>query len=295
MNVFAQALISGFVIGSIYAIMTVGLTLVYGCLRTLNMAQGSFGMVGAYAAWLAYDSLGLPPVGGLFVAAIAAGLVGILTHLVSVQPLLGRKDIDFEMTAYISTLVVSIILTSAAILLFGPRTKAIPPLVEGRLHLFGSVGVDWHALIMAGIAFASLAVLSLFLSGTKHGLSILAVAQDLDAARLMGVRTSMVYLLTMALAGVVGGIAGVLLAPLYFVSPVAGDLPLLKGLIIAIFAGLGSFKGTVYGALAIGLAESFISAYVGAKWSLPILFGLIVIVMMVRPYGLYGKPEEERL
>jgi branched-subunit amino acid ABC-type transport system permease component len=295
MNVLAQALISGLVIGSIYAVMTIGLTLVYGCLRTLNMAQGSFGMIGAYAAWLGFTKLGLDPWFGLVLAALAAAAVGILTHLVAVQPLLGHKDIDFEMTAYISTLVVAIILTNTAILVFGARNKAIPPLVEGRLHLFGSVGLDWHAVIMAGIAFASLAALSLFLSRTRHGLSILAVAQDLEAARLMGVKTSMVYLLTMALAGVVGGIAGVLLAPLYFVSPISGDLVLLKGLIVAIFAGLGSFKGTVYGALAIGLVESFVSAYIGAVWSLPILFALIVIVMIVRPYGLFGKPEEERL
>ena len=295
MNIFAQAIISGLVIGSIYAVMTIGLTLVYGCLRTLNMAQGSFGMIGAYAAWLGLTKLGLDPWFGLILAALAAAAFGMLTHVVAVQPLLGRKDIDFEMTAYISTLVVSIILTNAAILVFGARNKAIPPLFEGRLHLFGSVGLTWHSIIMAAIAFASLAVLSLFLSRTRHGLSITAVAQDLDAARLMGVKTSMVYLLTMALAGVVGGIAGVLLAPLYFVSPISGDLPLLKGLIVAIFAGLGSFKGTVYAALAIGLVESFVSAYVGAIWSLPILFVLIVMVMLVRPYGLFGKPEEERL
>jgi branched-chain amino acid transport system permease protein len=295
MDTFVQAIISGLVFGAIYAIMTMGLTLVYGCLRTLNMAQGSFGMVGGYAAWLVTTQAGAPQIVGLVAGAVAAAAVGVFTHFISVKPLVGRKDVDFEMTAYISTLVVAISLSAAIILLFGARNKAIDPLIDGRLRIFGSVTVAWQQIAVAVIAFLCLGGLSLLLNRSRHGLSIMAVAQEFDAARLMGVKAKRVYYVTMALAGLLGGIAGVLLAPLYFVSPSAGDLPILKGLTVAVVAGLGSIRGTVYAALLIGLIEALVATYVGSLWALPVLFGIIVVFMIVRPYGLLGKPEEERL
>jgi branched-chain amino acid transport system permease protein len=295
METLVQALISGLVFGAIYAIMTMGLTLVYGCLRTLNMAQGACGMVGGYAAWVITTDMGAPPIVGLFVGALAAAGIGILTHFISIKPLVGRKDIDFEMTAYISTLVVAIMFSAAIILLFGARNKAIDPLVEGRLHVFGTVTVAWQQVAVAVVAFICLGGLSLMLSRSRQGLSIMAVAQQFDAAKLMGVPAGRVYWVTMALAGLLGGIAGVLLAPLYFVSPSAGDLPILKGLTVAVVAGLGSIRGTIYAAFIIGLIEALVATYVGSLWSLPVLFALIVVFMIVRPYGLFGKPEEERL
>ncbi len=295
MDTLAQAIISGLVFGAIYAIMTMGLTLVYGCLRTLNMAQGAFGMVGGYAAWVITTDMGAPPIVGLVVGAIAAAGVGMLTHFISIRPLVGRKDIDFEMTAYISTLVVAIIFSAAIILMFGARNKAIEPLIDGRLTVFGTVTVAWQQIAVAVVAFLCLGGLSLMLSKTRQGLSIMAVAQQFDAAKLMGVPAGRVYWVTMALAGLLGGIAGVLLAPLYFVSPSAGDLPILKGLTVAVVAGLGSIRGTIYAAFIIGLIETLVATYVGSLWSLPVLFAIIVVFMVVRPYGLFGKPEEERL
>lgn len=295
MNTFVQAVISGLIMGSVYAVMTMGLTLVYGCLRSLNMAQGVYGVAGGYVAWLVVPELGLPPIVGLVAAALGGAVLGLLTFVLAIRPLLGRKDIDLEMNAYISTLVVSIMLVSAATIVFGARNKAIPPLIDGSIRVFGWVRVTWHLVLIAVVALAILGALSWFLNKTRHGLSIMAVAQQMDAARLVGVPVSRVYVGVMALAGALGGVAGVLLAPLYFVSPVAGDLPLLKGLIIAIFAGLGSIRGTIWAALILGLFESFASTYISTMWSLPLLFVLIVIVMLVRPYGLFGKPEEERL
>jgi len=295
MDTLAQAIISGLVFGAIYAIMTMGLTLVYGCLRTLNMAQGAFGMVGGYAAWVITTDMGAPPIVGLVVGALAAAGVGMLTHFISIKPLVGRKDIDFEMTAYISTLVVAIIFSAAIILMFGARNKAIEPLIDGRLTVFGTVTVAWQQIAVAVVAFLCLGGLSLMLSKTRQGLSIMAVAQQFDAAKLMGVPAGRVYWVTMALAGLLGGIAGVLLAPLYFVSPSAGDLPILKGLTVAVVAGLGSIRGTIYAAFIIGLIETLVATYVGSLWSLPVLFAIIVVFMVVRPYGLFGKPEEERL
>jgi branched-chain amino acid transport system permease protein len=292
---FIQALVSGFVMGSIYALMTVGMTLIYGTLRTLNMALGAMVIVGGYASWMLFDSLGWGPVAGIVVASIVAFAFGVFTQQVAVRPLIGRKGFDFEMTAFISTFALAIVLSNLALRIYGARNKAVPPVVRGRLHLLDGVSVSYHSLILAAIAIGTLVALGLFLSKTRYGLGIGAVAQQLDAARLMGIPVNRVYNLTMGVSSALAGVAGVLLGSIFFVSPNSGDLPLLKALIVAIFGGLGSVRGTIAAAYIIGLLEALISLYFGVKWSLPVLFVVIIVVLLIRPTGLYGKPEEARL
>jgi branched-subunit amino acid ABC-type transport system permease component len=295
MSAFLQAVVSGVVTGSIYALMTVGMTLIYGTLRTLNMAHGSMVMIGGYVAWMVFDTLGLGPLAGVVAAVVVAFAFGIVIQQVAVQPLIGRPGVDFEMTAFISTFAVTIVLSNLALEIYGARNKAVPPVIHGRLHLLEGVSVSWHSLVMAGVAVASLLALGVFLSKTRYGLAISAVAQQHDAARLMGIPAQRVYNLTMGVASALAAIAGVLLASVFFVSPNAGDLPLLKALIVAIFGGLGSVRGTILAAYIIGLVEALVSLYLGVKWSLPFLFFSIMVVMLIRPTGLLGKPEEARL
>jgi branched-chain amino acid transport system permease protein len=167
--------------------------------------------------------------------------------------------------------------------------------IHGRFHLVEGVSVSWHSMVMALVAVTTLLALGLFLSRTRYGLGITAVAQQLDAARLMGVPDQRVYNLTMGVSSALAAIAGVLLASVFFVSPNAGDLPLLKALIVAIFGGLGSIRGTILSAYIIGLLEALVSTYLGVRWSLPVLFVVIMVVMLIRPTGLLGRPEEARL
>lgn len=295
MSTFVQGIVSGLVTGSIYALMTVGMTLIYGTLRTLNMAHGSMVMLGGYVSWMLFDALGLGPVPGMLAAVVVAFLFGQAIQRVAVRPLIGRQGVDFEMTAFISTFAVTIVLSNLALQLYGARNKAVPPVIAGRLSLFAGVTVSWHSVVMAAVAVGTLVALALFLSRTRYGLAISAVAQQLDAARLMGIPAERVYSLTMGVSSGLAAIAGVLLASVFFVSPNAGDLPLLKALIVAIFGGLGSVRGTIYAAYVIGLLEALISTYLGVKWSLPGLFLIIMVVMLVRPTGILGKPEEARL
>ena len=295
MSAFVQAVVSGLVTGSIYALMTVGMTLIYGTLRTLNMAHGSMIMIGGYVSWMLFDGLGWGPIPGMVAAAVVAFAFGVAIQQVAVRPLIGRPGVDFEMTAFISTFAVTILLANLALRFYGARNKAVPPVVHGRLHLLEGVSVSWHSLVMAAIAVGTLIGLGAYLSKTRYGLAISAVAQQLDAARLMGIPVQRVYNLTMGVSSALAGIAGVLLASVFFVSPNAGDLPLLKALIVAIFGGLGSVRGTILAAYIIGLAEALVSLYFGVKWSLPLLFLAIMIVMLVRPTGLLGKSEEARL
>jgi branched-subunit amino acid ABC-type transport system permease component len=295
MSAFLQAVVSVLVTGSIYALMTVGMTLIYGTLRTLNMAHGSMVMIGGYVAWMVFDTLGLGPLVGILAAVLVAFAFGVVIQQVAVRPLIGRPGVDFEMTAFISTFAVTIVLSNLALEIYGARNKAVPPVIHGRLHLLEGVSVSWHSLIMAGVAVASLLALGVFLSKTRYGLAISAVAQQHDAARLVGIPAQRVYNLTMGVASALAAIAGVLLASVFFVSPNAGDLPLLKALIVAIFGGLGSVRGTILAAYIIGLVEALVSLYLGVKWSLPFLFLSIMVVMLIRPTGLLGRPEEARL
>jgi branched-chain amino acid transport system permease protein len=295
MSEFLQAVVSGLVTGSIYAVMTVGMTLIYGTLRTLNMTQGSMVMIGGYVAWMVFDGLGWGPILGGIAAAVVGFAFGVAIQQAAIRPLIGRRGVDFEMTAFISTFAVAIVLSNVALRMYGARSKAVPPVIHGRLHLFEGISVSWHSLLMAGIAVGTLFALGAFLSKTRYGLAISAVAQQLDAARLMGIPAQRIYNVTMGVSSALAAIAGVLLASVFFVSPNAGDLPLLKALIVAIFGGLGSVRGTILAAYIIGLAEALVSLYFGVKWSLPLLFLSIMIVMLVRPTGLLGKPEEARL
>lgn len=295
MNLLLQTLVSTIVQGSMLALITIGMSLVYGTLRVLNMAQGVMVMVGAMAAFLAVDGLGVSPWVSILFAVAATFLLGMITYGVGVSRLIGRAGVDFEMTAFISTFAIASIVQNVIQLIYGPRQKNFPVLLEGRITLVEGVSITWHQVLTAGIAIVALLLLGLFLSKTKYGLAIVAVAQNLDAARLMGIPARRAYVVTMGLAAALAGLAGVLLAPVYFVSPTMGDLPLLQALIVAIFAGLGSTKGTIIAAYIIGFVQTVVSIYWSSTYALPVLYLLIVVVLIVRPYGIAGKPQEARL
>jgi branched-subunit amino acid ABC-type transport system permease component len=288
-----QAIASGLILGSIYAVMTVGLTLIYGALRTLNMAHGTLAMIGGFVVWIAATTLGLPPVLGFAAAFIVAFALGVVVYRLAVAPIIGHRD--FELVGFIATLAVAIVLQNAMLLVFGARNKAVDPILGGSIQLPMQITISWHQVLTAVVALVVLLLLNLFLTRTRHGLAVVAVAQNLDAARLMGVDVRRIYAGTMGLSAALAAVAGVLLAPIFFVSPNAGDQPLLKAIIVAIFGGLGSVRGTVVAAFAIGLIEAIASLYLGAKYALPALFLVVFVVLAIRPHGLFGLSSEERL
>jgi branched-subunit amino acid ABC-type transport system permease component len=283
------------ILGSIYGLVAIGMTLIYGTLRILDMSQGSMVMVGSFIGWAVLVVAGLNPVLAILAAFIATFGLGALTQLVSVQPLMKRRNaIDFEMVTFITTFAVAMVLTNLALELLGPFQRNVTPVIAGGLTIH-TVDLPYQSVAMAVVSIALMAGLGVFLARSRWGMAIRAVAQDLDAARLMGVPVGKLYPLTMGLASALAGVAGVFLGGLYFASPTAGDLPLLEALIVVIFGGLGSLPGTVYAAYAIGLIQAVAEAVVSVTWSLPILYGVILLVLIVRPYGLLGKPSEARL
>ncbi|MEI7742335.1 MAG: branched-chain amino acid ABC transporter permease [Chloroflexota bacterium] len=290
---FLQAVVSGLTVGSIYAVMTVGLTLIYGALRTLNMAHGTLVMIGGFVVWGMSTVLGLPVIVGTVGAFVVAFALGVLIYRLAVAPLIGHRE--FEMVGFISTLAVSMIIQNVMLVVFGARNKPVDPIVPGSIPLPFQITVTWNQVLMTAVAILVLVALQLFLTRSRHGLAVVAVAQNLDAAKLMGVNARLIYAMTMGISAGLAAVAGVLLAPLYFVSPNAGDLPLLKAIIVAIFGGMGSVRGTIVAAFLIGLVEEMASTYLGAKFALPALFAVVFVTLTIRPNGLFGLSQEQRL
>jgi branched-chain amino acid transport system permease protein len=288
-------LVSTVVLGSIYGLVAIGMTLIYGILRVLDMSQGSMVMVGGFIGWAVMTSAGLSPLLAIAAAFAATFALGVVTQLISVQPLLGRRGIDFEMITFITTFAVAMIMANLALQIAGPAQRSVPPLVDGSVDLYDGVTLSYQSMIMAGVAIALMVTLGLYLTRSRYGIAIRAVAQDLDAARLQGVPIRRVFPLVMGFASALAGIAGVFLAAQYFASPNAGEQPLLIALIVVIFGGLGSLPGAIVAAYAIGLIQATASTLVGTTWALPILYGVILLLLVVRPQGLLGRPMEARL
>jgi len=287
---------NGVVYGSIYGLVAIGMTLIYGTMRILDMSQGSMVMIGSYVGWWALTAHGVNAILALALAFMIAFVFGTATELVSVQPLLGRRnEVDFEMVTFITTFAVAILITNVALQHYGPFQRNVPPIVHGNLKLLNGVSISYHELTMAGVSVALMAALGLFLARTRWGFAIRAVAQDLDAARSLGVPVKQLYPVTMGLASALAGVGGVFLGALYFASPTAGDLPLLQALIVVVLGGLGSLSGTLYAAYLVGLMQAFCEVEIGTTWTLPILYGAILLILVFRPYGLRGTPSETRL
>jgi branched-chain amino acid transport system permease protein len=295
MTDLVSILISTVVLGSIYGLVAVGMTLIYGILRVLDMSQGAMVMVGGFVGWAVMTSAGLSPILAILAAFAATFALGVLTQLVSVQPLLGRPGLDFEMITFITTFAVAMIVSNVALQIAGPAQRNVPALVDGSVEVYNGVSLTYQSMIMAGVAIAIMVGFGLFLARSRWGVAIRAVAQDIDAARLMGVPIRRVFPLVMGFAASLAGIAGVFLAAQYFASPGAGDQPLLIALIVVVFGGLGSLPGAIVAAYAIGLIQATASTLVGTTWALPILYAVILLVLVIRPHGLLGRPAEVRL
>src|SRR5712691_11097661 len=202
-------LVTTVILGSIYGLVAIGMSLIYGTLRILDMSQGSMVMIGSFVAWGVLVLANSNAVFAIVAAFLVTFVMGTFTQLISVQPLMPRRgEIDFEMVTFITTFAVAIVFANLALQIFGPFQKNVPPLSSGGVSIVGQ-DLSYQSILMAGTSIALIAALGLFLARTRWGLAIRAVAQDLDAARLMGVPVGRLYPLTMGLASALAGIAGV--------------------------------------------------------------------------------------
>jgi branched-subunit amino acid ABC-type transport system permease component len=287
---FVQFLYSALVLASIFSAMAMGLSLVWGGLRMLNMAHGGLIMLGAYTAYFASADLGLHPLLGLVLAIVTVAAVAALLYPLVVRPLIGRQGWDINVI--IATVALALLFSQIVLLLFGPKAKSLPKIADGGFDGPAGLFLSYQTLIMAAVSLLSLAALALFLSRMRYGVALRAVAQNLEGAQLLGLPVGRVYVTTLALSGALAALSGVLLASGFlFIEPTMGLDPMLKSLVIVVLGGLGSIKGTLYAAVAAGLVNSGVSTYVGPEWSLPALFAVVIAVLLLRPTGFFGTSE----
>jgi branched-chain amino acid transport system permease protein len=290
---FAEQLINGITLGSIYAIVALGYTLVFGVLDIINMAHGEIFMFGAFIGMTVVTSMGAPLWAGFLGAILATAALGYLLERLALRPLRGRSSVS-HLAPLISTIGVSILLENAAQKLFGAGNHLFEtPFAEIQFHV-GSVPVYLVQAVILGIAVLLMAGLSLWLYRTKAGKALRATAESLETAGILGIDTTRMITATVIIASVMGGIAGVLVGMAFnFINNQMG-LPMgLKGLAIIIFGGMGSVPGAVVGGIILGLSETFAVAYGSSGYRDAIAFFIIIAVLLVKPKGLFGGAAAE--
>jgi len=291
MTDIVQALWGGILTGSIYGLMAVGLTLMWGAVRLLNLAHGALYVVGGYAAWTFVDH-GVPLVLAVALAVVATGAVGYVMFLVVIRPLLGRAM--WDAASIIATVGVATGIQALVLLVYGPQVKKIDPFLSGVYHWEG-VAISRQGIAVTVIALASLLLVYWYLGSSRQGMAIRSVSQNLDAASLMGVSVHRTYAIVVTLGAALAGLAGVVLSSILFLSPSSGFNPMVIALVVTMFGGLGSVKGTIVAAYLTGIFVSVVQVYAGAQYALPGLFLLMMIVIVIRPHGLFGRAPVQRL
>jgi branched-chain amino acid transport system permease protein len=283
-NELIEVLISGITNGSVYAVMAIGMALVYGVTKVFNFAYGSFYSMGGYMAWVVFGAkLGYPLV---FIVVIPALFIaGWLTERLAVRPL--RKKPDWEMMAVMVTLGLALFLDNFYQAIFGPFVKSLPLLVRGQIEVGGFILAEQDITIFI-IAISIMVLFMLFLGKNRLGMAVRAVAQNMTGAQIVGVAKDRIFALTFALSAVLVGTAGILLAPKYFVSPFGGWTILVKAWVITAFGGMGSLKGSLLGAFILGIVEALVGWQFGFTWTMFAWFTVLLITLIVRPQGLFG-------
>lgn len=287
MDQFLQHLLNGLVLGATYALLGIGLTLIFGIMKVVNMAHGELYTLGAYVAYAVVSLLGLNYFGSLLLAAVAGVGIGAVIEWM----LLRRRNLAAIDEVMLIMIGVMIVLQNAELLAWGGVAKAVPSPFSQEPVVFGAVSVSPIRLFVLCTALVLLVAFYLLIERSRLGLSMRATFQDKDAAKIVGVNVSRIYTLTFALGSGLAAVAGALLAPVFVVNPTMGDLASLKAFAIVILGGLGNLAGAALGGFALALIEEFGAGYISTAYRDAIGFLVILLVMMLRPQGLFTMKE----
>jgi branched-chain amino acid transport system permease protein len=284
-----QQFINALSLGCVYALFALGFTLVFGVLGIINLGHGAVFTVGAYAALMAIKHLGLPLGAALAVAMLAAGLAGAAIDALVLKPL--RRRAAPHLIPMIATIGVAIILNNGVQAVFGADNLRFPlgTVPENALHI-GGLSVTVLELAIIALSLALMAALMLVMRRTQLGRALRAIAESPKAARLLGINVERLFFLTSLAAAALGGLAGVLIG-LYSnaIFPLMGQPMLLKGVAVIILGGMGDIRGAMLGGLFLGFAEVLSVAYIGSPMRDAVAFGLLFLILLIRPQGLFGK------
>ena len=294
--IFLTNLINGLSLGSVYAIIALGYTMVYGISKMLNFAHGDVIMVGAYISFCATAYLNMPAWVSVILAMIVCTALGILIEGLAYRPLRGTGSLAVLITA----IGVSYFLQNAALIIWGSAPKVFTSVFSSMgssISLFdGELTVTWEALFTLISAVIIMVGMTLFTGKTKVGKAMRAVSEDNGAAQLMGINVNSTISMTFAIGSALAAIAGVLLCSSYpALMPTTGAMPGIKAFTAAVFGGIGSIPGAMLGGILIGIIEIFGRAYISSELSDAIVFGVLIIVLLVKPTGLLGKKITEKV
>ncbi|MFT8350445.1 branched-chain amino acid ABC transporter permease [Clostridium saccharoperbutylacetonicum] len=283
---FIQQIINGLALGSVYALLALGYTMVYGIIQLINFAHGEIYMIGAFSGFYCASTLKLPLIPTLLVAMAVSALAGIIIEKVAYKPLRNSPRIALLITA----IGVSLFLQNIMRLLVGSNPKPFPDLINAGSINIGAIQIDMKTILMFGVSALLVVLLQFIVYKTKVGKAMRASSQDMEAASLMGINVDNTISLTFAIGSALAGIAGVLVAISYpSITPYMGAMPGLKAFVAAVLGGIGSIPGALVGGLAIGLLETFSKAYISTNFSDAIVFAILIIILLIKPSGLLGK------
>jgi len=291
MSLVVDIIISGVISGSIYALLAIGFSLIFGVARIVNIAHTAFYMVAAYCIYAITNYLGWPVVPAMFIAVIFSVILGMVTYKLLLNPIR-----EHEGAVLIATIAIAMIFEQIMSLIFTGTFLSVPKLVEGFFAVLG-VKIFYQQLLTLCAALAIMLVLLLFLFKTKFGLAIRSTAQDREVANLMGINESYVAMITMGISVGLAAVTGAIVVPLTILEPHMWNPPLIMMMAVVVLGGLGSLKGSFVGAFILGFAEAFVVFVfpMGAFFKGSVALSIMILVLIIRPEGLFGVYfEEER-
>jgi len=291
---FVAHLINGISLGSVYALIALGYTLVYGIAKMLNFAHGDVIMIGGYVVFVTASGMGLPPLAAIVISMAVCTVLGVTIERVAYRPLRGASPLAVLITA----IGVSYLLQNVALLVFGSDTKAFTNVVTmPNLELFdGQLIIKSVTVVTVIVSIIIMVGLNLFVKRTKLGRAMTAVSEDKGAAQLMGINVNGTIAVTFAIGSALAAVAGVLLCSAYpSLTPYTGSMPGIKAFVAAVFGGIGSIPGAFIGGILLGIIENLSKAYISSQLADAIVFSILIIVLLVKPTGLLGKKILEKV
>lgn len=285
MNLFFQQILNGLTLGSVYGLVALGLTLVYGILHVPNFSHGALYMVGAYAAWVLMTALGANYWVAMVGAGVVVAVVAVLCERLVFNPLRNAPPIHDKIAA----IGILLFLEAGVMAIWGADFQRLSGPLPGVMLEVGGLMMSGQRLLIVGGAITLMIVLHLFLKRTTAGSAIVAMAQDREGAFLVGIDANKVSMMTFAISGFLAAVAAVLFAPINLVSPGMGHLVIMKAFVIIVLGGMGSIPGAIVGGMIIGFAESFGAFYISTNYKDIIAFILLVVILSLRPQGLFTK------
>ena len=291
---FLSYLINGISLGSVYAIIALGYTMVYGIAKMLNFAHGDVIMIGCYVVFLAMSGQGISPLPAVVLSIIVCTVLGIVVEKIAYKPLRRATPLAVLITA----IGVSYLLQNVALLIFGANAKTFPSVIKwkGISVAGGELKISGETIVTIVVCVVIMVVLMAFVQKTKPGQAMRAVSEDRGAAQLMGINVNATIALTFAIGSGLAAVAGVLLCSTYpSLTPYTGAMPGIKAFVAAVFGGIGSIPGAFIGGILLGIIEILSKAYISSQLADAIVFAVLIVVLLVKPTGLLGKKIQEKV